>query len=129
MTDALLDTSVVIAFDARAQLDLPESAAISVISLGELRAGVELARDDATRAARARRLAGVRAAFLPIAVNQRIADCYGAVLAAARSAGRTEKATDLLIIATARATERELVTLDKRQARLAEAIGQTVHLP
>jgi predicted nucleic acid-binding protein len=129
VSGALLDTSVLIASDANAALELPETAAISVITLGELRAGVELARDDNVRDARNRRLEDVRAAFLPLDVDPRIADAYGEVLAAARREGRTVKATDLLIIATARATDRVLVTLDDRQATLARAVGQSVQVP
>lgn len=129
MTGALLDTSVLIAADAGAELDLPETAAISVISLGELHAGVELARHDGLRAARGRRLAAVRAAFAPIDVDQRVAESYGTVLAVARRDGRTVKATDLLIIATAGATARTLVTLDDRQAKLAHSLGQPVEIP
>jgi predicted nucleic acid-binding protein len=41
----------------------------------------------------------------------------------ARSQRRAVKATDLLIIATAAATGRELYTLDTAQARLAEQAG------
>ncbi len=124
MTGALLDTSVLVATGT--EPDLPETAAISVVSLGELHAGVELARHEVARAMRARRLAAVRAAFRPIDVDERIAESYGRVLAAARREGRTVKATDLLIVATARATGRTLVTRDDRQARLARAIGQPV---
>jgi predicted nucleic acid-binding protein len=42
LSEALLDTSVVIAADGEG-LDLPDRLAISVITLGELRAGVLLA--------------------------------------------------------------------------------------
>jgi predicted nucleic acid-binding protein len=129
VSGALLDTSLLIAADVPGELELPETAAISVITLGELRAGVELARDDSTRRGRARRLAGVRAAFLPLDVDVDVAEAYGEVLATARREGRTAKATDLLIIATARATERRLVTLDDRQAKLARAAGLEVHVP
>jgi predicted nucleic acid-binding protein len=129
VTDALLDTSIVIATDTRGELRLPESAAVSVITLGELRAGVELARDETVRASRSRRLAAVRAAFVPLDVDPPIADAYGTVLATARREGLTAKATDLLIIATARATGRRLFTLDERQAKLAEAAGQAVEMP
>lgn len=126
---SLLDTSVLIALDERGSLDLPEAAAISVISLGELRAGVEIAEGSALRAARERRLSGVYSAFVPIAVDQRIADSYGHVLARARSSRRSVKATDLLIIATARVTGRTLVTLDEGQANLARDVGQSARVP
>jgi predicted nucleic acid-binding protein len=129
VTASILDTSVLIAFDPDGTIDLPQAAAISVISVGELHAGVELARDERMRAARSRRLAAIRSAFVPLLVDERVAESYGAVLATARRVGRTAKATDLLIIATARATGRTLVTLDDRQARLAAAAGQPVHTP
>jgi predicted nucleic acid-binding protein len=123
LNGALLDTSVVIHGHASAPIDVPQTMAISVITLGELRAGVRLARDPSTRAARQRRLIAVRDAFEPIAVDETVAEHYGDVLAAARSAGRTTKASDLLIIATAAATGRVLHTLDARQEALAQAVG------
>jgi predicted nucleic acid-binding protein len=119
----LLDTSVLIARDEAGALDLPETAAISVITLGELRAGVLLAGDEAIAHDRRRRLAAVRAAFSPLPVDERVAERYGDVLAVARMRRRAAKATDLLIIATAAATGRRLYTLDTAQARLAEATG------
>jgi toxin FitB len=109
---ALLDTSVVIASDKRGEMSLPASAAISVITLGELRAGILRATDDRVRAGRARRLAAVRAAFAALPVDEDVAERYGDTLAAARELGRTAKATDLLIIATAAAGGRTLSTLD-----------------
>ncbi len=123
MSGALLDTSVVIGGIEPPQMEVPETMAISVITLGELRAGVRLARDPSTRAARQRRFIAVRDAFEPIPVDQVVAEHYGDVLAAARSAGRSTKATDLLIIATAAATGRLLYTHDTRQAALAQAAG------
>jgi len=119
LTGSLLDTSVLIAQDPEASLELPASAAISVVSLGELRAGVLLARDGAVRTSRRRRMEAVRRAFLPLAVDEPVADHYGRLLAAARAERRTTKATDLLIVATAAATGRTLHTLDSAQAGLA----------
>jgi len=119
LTGALLDTSVVIGGVSASAAGLPESAAISVITLGELRAGVRLARDASARAARQRRLNAIRDAFEPLPVDELVAEHYGEVLALARSAGRASKATDLLIIATAAATGRALHTLDDGQALLA----------
>jgi predicted nucleic acid-binding protein len=119
----LLDTSVVI---GPADTPLPEAAAISVVTLGELSAGVELARDGRTRTLRERRLVAARQTFEPIAVDEEVADRYGEILAAARSAGRTTKATDLLIVATAKASGRVLHTLDERQAGVARVAGVEV---
>jgi toxin FitB len=119
----LLDTSVVIGGLESLQTEPPATMAISVITLGELRAGVRLADDPPTCAARQTRLNAIRDAFKPIPVDEAVAEHYGDILAAARSAGRTSKATDLLIIATAAATGRVLHTLDRRQAALAQVAG------
>jgi len=119
----LLDTSVVIAHVPVAIERLPVSAAISVVTLGELHAGVLLARDPLIRDGRHRRLRAVRAAFAALDVDETVAEHYGDVLAAARSHRRAAKATDLLIIATAAAHGRTLYTFDAAQAGLAGAAG------
>jgi predicted nucleic acid-binding protein len=119
---ALLDTSVVIATDEQGRLDLPVTAAISVITLGELRAGVLRARDPDVRAARTRRANLVRAAFAALPVDEEVAERYGEALAAARDLGRAAKATDLIVIATAAASGRTLYTLDQAQAGLAREL-------
>ena len=123
MSGALLDTSLLIAHDEEGALELPETAAISVITLGELRAGVLIAHDDRLADARRRRLAAVSAAFAALVVDEAVAERYGDVLVVARSQRRAVKATDLLIIATAAATERQLYTLDTAQSSLALAAG------
>lgn len=128
MSGALLDTSVVIAAGDGA-VALPATAAISVITLGELRAGVDLARTAEAREVRWRRLRAASGMFLPLDVDRPIAERYGEILALARREGRAAKAPDILIIATARATNRTLVTLDERQARLARAVGTRVAEP
>jgi hypothetical protein len=123
----LLDTSILIASDPAGLGDLPGAAAISVVTLGELHAGVLLARNDPARASRRTRLELVRAAFAPIPVDESVAERYGEILALARSKRRSVKATDLLIIATAAAHDRTLHTHDERQADLARAAGISVH--
>lgn len=106
--------------------ELPLSAAISVISVGELRAGVHLAGSDEVRALRVGRLEAVRSAFLALPVDARVADEYGRILALARRERRAVKATDLLIIATAAADRRGLHTRDLAQGALAGAAGVEV---
>jgi len=120
---ALLDTSVLIARREELRSPLPIRAAISVVTLGELRAGVLLARDDAARDGRQARFAAVRGAYAPLPVDENVADRYGEALAQARTERRATKATDLLILATAAATGRPLFTLDRAQAALAGALG------
>ncbi len=117
---------MVIAGVEAAGLDAGDTAAISVITLGELRAGVHLARDDHTRAARQARLRIIRDTFEPLAVDATVAEHYGDILATARAQSRTSRATDLLIIASAAATGRMLHTLDERQASLAALAGVPV---
>jgi predicted nucleic acid-binding protein len=119
VTGSLLDTSVVIA--AATPGSLPAAAAISVVTVGELRAGVLLATETRLRELRKRRFDAVRAAFAPIPVDEAVAERYGDLLAFARSHRRTAKASDLLIVATAAASKRTLYTLDKKQADLARA--------
>jgi toxin FitB len=128
VTRALLDTSLVIAA-SDGDRELPATAAISVITLGELHAGVLRASNPAARAVRAERLAGFRATYRPLPVDQDVAEHYGRALALARAEGRGQKAADLLIIATASATDRELHTLDVAQAKLARRLGVVVHGP
>lgn len=123
VSGALIDTSLVIRNVASTPVT---TAAISVITLGELRAGVRLGGGPSVRAERQARLAAIRDAFLPLPVDEAVAEHYGDVLAVARSSGRTTKATDLLIVATAAATGRVLWTLDQRQAELGEAVGVAV---
>jgi toxin FitB len=119
LTRLLLDTSVVIAGSDAVKLNPGDTAAISVLTIGELRAGVRLAGDPNTHAVRQARLAAVRETFEPLPVDEPVAEHYGEILAAARAQKRTSKATDLLIIATAAATGRALLTLDDAQAGLA----------
>ena len=95
-----------------------QTAAISVITLGELNAGVRLAADSRSRALRQARLVAARSAFDPIAVDENIAERYGEILARAR-APTTASPSDRPIIATAAATGRVLRTLDHAQAQLA----------
>ncbi len=127
MIQALLDTSVVIESADALTLEAGDTAAISVLTIGELHAGVRLASDPEVRTLRQARLSVVRATFEPLAVDETIAYQYGELLAIARSQGRSSKATDLLIIATASATGRTLLTLDDAQASLARVAGVAVN--
>lgn len=128
MSRALLDTSFVIAATAGG-VALPDVAAVSVVTLGELHAGVLRARDAVAHAERVQRLDDVRSLFVALPVDEDVAEHYGRALARARDEGRTEKPLDLLIVATASATKRVLHTLDVAQARLARRLGVVVHGP
>jgi len=121
VSGALVDTSLLVA--AHAGAELPPAAAISVITVGELVAGLRLARTDAIRRRRQTQVDATRTAYAPLPVDADVAERYGELLAHARSTKRSEKATDLLIAATAAATGRTLHTLDQRQAALARSAG------
>lgn len=128
MSLALLDTSVVIAAGDGGD-ELPPSAAISVVTLGELRAGVLRAANDVAKTVREQRLAGFRAAFIALPIDEDVAEHYGRALALARDEGRIQHAPDLLIVATAMASRRTLHTRDIGQAKLARRLGLVVHGP
>lgn len=125
MTGALLDTSVVIASGLDSG-QIPSSSSISIVTIGELHAGVRLARSERTRQLRRHRLEDVRRLFVPLPIDEDVAESYGEVLAFARNSGRIVKATDLFIIATAAAFRRALFTLDHAQGALASEFGLTV---
>ena len=128
MNGALLDTSVVIAA-ADGDVLLPDDAAISVVTLGELHAGVLRARRATEREQRSTRLRLIRSAFVSIPVDGDVAEQYGRALALAREEGRGTDAADLLIIATAAAIGDALHTRDAGQAKLARRLGLVVHGP
>lgn len=128
MTRTLADTSSVIAA-ADGQLLLPDETAISVVTLGELHAGVHRARDTAERGERLTRLRLIRSSFDPIPIDEAVAEHYGRALALARDERRGQKATDLLIVGTAAAANLALHTRDAAQAKLASRLGLVVHGP
>lgn len=110
----LFDTSVLIGPIEGAGPELDGDCAVSVVAIGELLAGVLLARHDATRAARLRRLAMVTAGTAVLDVDRSVTTRYGELRAAA---GRCPS-NDLWIAATALAHDLTLVTLDEGQAAL-----------
>ncbi len=109
---SLIDTSVLAG--AREIGELADNWAISVVTVGELEAGVLVARDDATRARRVALLAAVLAEAPALPVDRQIAARYGELRA---GAGR-RPSNDLWIAATALAHDLTLVTADEQQASL-----------
>lgn len=107
----LADTSVLIAPPPE---DDDEPVAISVISVGELHAGVEMARDAATRSARLARTVAITASVPVLPVDLAVSARYGELR---RVSGRVPS-NDLWIAATALAHDLELVTRDQRLASL-----------
>ncbi len=87
---------------------------MSVISVGELHGGVQLARDDATRSARLARLTALVASVPTLPVDAIVAARYGEL----RRASRRAPSNDLWIAATALAHDMTLLTRDDRLAKL-----------
>ncbi len=112
---ALLDTPVLIARESGRRLDvdaLPEQTAVSVVTLGELHAGVLAARDTATRA---RRLATLQAASAveALPVTAEAARRWAELRVRLAEQGRRAKVNDLWIAAVAIANGMNVLTQDE----------------
>jgi predicted nucleic acid-binding protein len=108
------DTTLFIAREAGRPLeeaDLPDELAISVITVGELRAGVLAAADTTTRD---RRLATLSAALAldPLPVDQAVAEAWARLRVLLRDAGARMPVNDSWIAATAMALDVPVVTQD-----------------
>lgn len=106
----LLDTSVVLGPPAP---ELPDEAAISVITLAELRLGVLVATTAAERSRRLERLVELERTYDAIAVDDGVASAYARIVAGERERGRRPRAMDALIAATALARGLTLYTRDR----------------
>lgn len=114
MSDGLADTSVFIARESGRPLHaeaLPDRLAVSVVTLGELRAGVLAADDLATRD---RRLATLTAALLlePVPVDEEVASAWARLRVTLRDLGLRMGVNDSWIAATALALGVPVVTQD-----------------
>ncbi len=109
----IIDTSVVIELGQLDPTVLPVEIAVSSITLAELAAGPHATNNADQRARRQDRLQRTEAAFDPLPFDSEAARAYGRVYAAVISAGRKARgprAVDLLIAATACATNLPLYT-------------------
>lgn len=91
--------------------DLPAELAVSVITVGELRAGVLAATDVATRVRRLDTFTQVLA-FDPIPIDQSVAEAWALLRLLLRDAGARLAINDSWIAATALARGLPLVTQD-----------------
>jgi predicted nucleic acid-binding protein len=110
----LADTSLFIAREAGRPVRvsaLPDLLAVSVITIGELRAGVLAAADAVTRD---RRLDTLTAALAlePVAIDVAVAGAWARLRVALRDAGRRMPLNDSWIAATALALGVPVVTQD-----------------
>ena len=114
MSDGLADTTVFIAHESGRPLRadaLPDRLAISVITIGELRAGVLAAVDLQTRD---RRLSTLTAALAlePVPVDERVADAWARLRVTLRDLGLRMPVNDSWIAATAISLGVPVVTQD-----------------
>lgn len=114
MTRGLADTSVFIASETGRGLDetrLPDELAVSVITVGELRAGVLMAEEPRVRAARLDTLT-YALGLEPLPVDEPVAEAWALLRLLLRDAGRRLSVNDSWIAATAIAHEVPVVTQD-----------------
>lgn len=115
MSDGLADTSWFVALEAQRPLrvDLvPDRLAVSVITIGELRAGVLAARDLETRDRRLGTLTWA-IALKPIPVDDAVAAAWARLRVALRECGQRMDVNDSWIAATAIALGVPVVTQDE----------------
>ncbi len=114
MTAGLADTTVFIALehDRSVRVDaLPDRLAVSVVTIGELRAGVLNAADVETRDRRLTTLAAALA-LAPVPIDQRVAEAWARLRVLLRQHGLRMQANDSWIAATAMTLGVPVVTQD-----------------
>jgi len=111
---ALVDTSVLIGAFETIDGEKDGTWAVSVVTVGELHAGVLRATHGPTQAARLQRLSDVLSLASVIEIDRSVAVAYGEM----RMTSERSPSNDLWIAATAVAQELELVTMDRGQAAL-----------
>jgi predicted nucleic acid-binding protein len=117
----LLDTSVFIAREER-DLDtarIPDEVAVSVVTYGELRAGVLAATDLTVRSRRLSTLQTV-ADLEPLPIDTAVADAWATLRLLLAEAGRRVNVNDTWIAATALAHDVPVVSQDADYEILAE---------
>lgn len=114
MSRGLADTSVFIAREGGRSLDLsalPDELAVSVVTIGELRAGVLVAESVATRDLR---LGTLMAALEldPVPVDESVAEHWARLRVLLRDSGQRMPVNDSWLAATAMALDVPVVTQD-----------------
>jgi predicted nucleic acid-binding protein len=114
LTRGLVDTTVFIARESGRPLDegaLPDEISVSVMTIGELRAGVLAADEVGTRD---RRLATLTQALMmePVPIDGRVADSWATLRVRLRDSGQRMPVNDSWIAATAMSLGVPLVTQD-----------------
>ena len=118
MARVLLDTGVLVGA-VRRKVDLSviaaeDDVAIPAIVVAEFLAGIELDGHEPRRTARRRLLDQILEVTVLEDYTVRVAQHHAELLAHTRRSGRPRGAHDLIVAATARATERVLLTIDNK---------------
>ncbi len=110
---ALADTSLFIAVEQNRPLssDAPDSVAVSVVTVAELRLGVLAAHDGSTRAQRLETLSAAMA-LDPLPIDEEVAHAWATLRLALRDAGRRMPINDSWIAATAIANDLAVASQD-----------------
>jgi len=114
VTVGLADTTVFVARETGRALDLnamPDELLVSVVTIGELRAGVLSAGDVSTRELRLATLIGALA-LDPTPIDESVADRWATLRLRLRDSGQRMPANDSWIAATAMALGVPVVTQD-----------------
>lgn len=117
----LIDTSVLIAIEKDRGVsidDLPDESGISVMTLAELRMGVQTASSIEMRAARMHTLGFAERTFEALPVDEPVTDHYVRIMAAAKVAGFALGIHDGLIAATALRHDARLLAQDRDFAKI-----------
>jgi tRNA(fMet)-specific endonuclease VapC len=114
----ILDTTILIDAERGGNslteaLDDNDDVAVATITVAELRVGVQMAK-GARRTKRAQFVTAVLDAVTIEPYDLQVADAHAALLAHVRRTGTPRGAHDLIIAATARARDREVVSFDRR---------------
>ncbi|MDQ3724487.1 MAG: PIN domain-containing protein [Actinomycetota bacterium] len=124
----LLDTSVLVAAEGGRPLRaeaLPKSAAISIVTVGELRAGILAAPDIQSRDRRLYTLERISGTAI-LSVDHRVARTWAGMRAYLAASGKRVSGNDLWIAATAAASEIPVITQDRDFNALSGVNGLTV---
>jgi predicted nucleic acid-binding protein len=124
----LLDTSVLIAAEEgrplRAEL-LPKSAALSIVTVGELRAGILAAPDIESRDRRLYTLERISGTTI-LSLDHTVAQTWAGMRAYLAASGKGVSGNDLWIAATAAAVGMPVITQDRDFYALSGVNGLTV---
>ena len=125
----VLDTSALIDLEKLDARLLPAEVAVSAITMAELAAGPHATSDPDERARRQDRLQRAEAAFDPLPFDSDAARSYGRVYAAVAKSGRKARgarSVDLLIAATALASDLPLYTRNGDDFRALEDLIEVI---